>query len=243
MEISVKTAEASMDELATLLPEYPTVIVGKLATKSPRMKSLLAKSSVKIVELKKGVFSYKATDPLLIKGVRIYCTELDQAAKFINIRAINMGGSLGARKRGYRPKGMEYLYVPLDSYGIGFEVEVNVAKAVIPVTKIEVTGYSLQQLDEFAETLQKGIDIRIGLDKFITEYRAEFVDLTDELAIAKEDLDKVSNQSAKISSEVNLVIEELAGIELKRSGIVAEMEKLAEANRASENAKSSWKVS
>ncbi|NIJ88317.1 flagellar biosynthesis chaperone FliJ [Xanthomonas campestris] len=237
MGISAENAQESMDELAGLLPEYPSLIHGKLTTNSARLKSLLAKASIKSVDLKKGASTFKCSEPILIRGVRFYSPDPDKAVRLINMRAIKVDGSMGARKRGFRPKGMDYSFVPLDAYCTGFEVEINISRSVVAVTKIEVVGYNVQQLEDFAETLQKGLDVRHGLDDFIEGYRAEFVDITNELSIAKEALEKSNRESTEVNAEVTSVKSDLAALEIRRSGVTSEMEKLAEANRAAENAK------
>ncbi|MCL1532615.1 hypothetical protein [Xanthomonas nasturtii] len=132
---------------------------------------------------------------------------------------------------------MDYSFVPLDAYCTGFEVEINISKSVVAVTKIDVVGYNILQLEGFAETLQKGLDVRHGLDDFIEGYKAELVDITNELSIAKEALEKSNRESTEVNAEVTSVKSDLAALEIRKSGVTSEMEKLAETNRAAENAK------
>ncbi|MCC4607262.1 hypothetical protein LL967_05130 [Xanthomonas campestris pv. zinniae] len=238
MEINSEEVDSVIQQLDDVLPGEVPVLTGKLIAKSTRIKGLIDSSSVGPVYMKRGEFSaYSSPGVLYIRSVRFYSPDPDILVKNLTVKPVGADGTPGKSFKLGRMTSSGYAYAFLDQFCRGFEVEIIGKKTLLTFTKIEITGYALDQLEAFAEDLRKGLEIRTGLDTYVEGLKSD-IELAED---SKKEIDlRVSStkgQLAELVGEVDKSEEQLAKSKERAVLITAALEKIREEARIAENAK------
>ncbi|AZR21948.1 hypothetical protein [Xanthomonas vasicola] len=238
MEIKSGDVENAVQQLEKTLPQVGDVLVGKLITKSARIKGLLNKNSTKPVSMKRGGFSaYSLPESLYIRVVRFYSPDPEALVKSLVVKAIGVDGALSERRKLYRSSGSTYAHAFLDQFCSGFEVEIIGSKSLLTIVKIEATGYSLKQLESAAEDLRTGLKIRDGLDEYVTTLKSNIEESEAARDAINGEVEAAESEKANLINEVDRHGSQLTKLKETAILLASELEKVREEARIAQNTK------
>lgn len=200
---SIDFEKAKADYIANLPSSAPVVNDG-LTARSAKVKQLL--SGANGVEYKPldGVAVYSSPEPLFIRNVRFYGPDVAAIAKSVEIKGVRFdgkevrGGRLIAGKTGYA---YGFFGQVMDSFNV-----IPLKKASATITKIEVVGYTVGQMEAVADQMRTALDQRVDLDKYLAQ-------LTESVGAETVEKEALEEQVAALTAEVASLQEKKSSLE------------------------------
>jgi hypothetical protein len=198
MEITIENAAELLAELAESMPAHPEVVPGAYTVKQKALKAIFKKGLLSPLAVRKGFVAYSASEPFYIRAIRFYGPDVDKIIKSLAVRTVKSSGVKSTARKLLKVSNGAYAYTGVDDLISSFELE-SVSKRVgVEISRIEVTGYTVGQLEEGAETTRKLIQLRFDLDSF----REDFIEAIEAAKAA-------NLVAAEIRDEIDLEVQEL----------------------------------
>jgi hypothetical protein len=203
-------------ELDKILPKVAEVLPGALAVKKQSIKALLRAGADSPVNVKGDIGVYTTDKLLFARVVRIYGPDLDAIVKSFRVTPVLADGSNGTRLgfRVHQNKG--WALANVECYLKGFNLSLEPGRKGVIISRIELTGYTLDQLEASATQTAAAINMREDLVTFSAEMKKQASDAETE-KLSAETL--AASLATRISAAKVQTIEleaELAALVVKR---------------------------
>lgn len=231
---------ADFDELkreyAKNLPQLADVLSGGLSAKSAKVKKLLLSTAKDTYSLKNSVALYTTSEPLFVRAFRIYGPNALAIAKSIQIKFIRTDGTPAKAKSLIGNNSSAYAFVLINALIDRVEL-LALNKAVVEITKIEVTGYTAGQVEAIGEQLRLALAQRAGLDEYLAKVKAEVDEQSARAVTLEEETSKLIQERDSLVSGIAGYSQELERLSTEVARVSSGLESQLSANRDALGAK------
>lgn len=196
-------AAEALEALKNALPPFASSQAGKLLSKSKSLRKLALATATspapasrprgdyafdKLTYVRQLVF-YGPDIAAIKRGLKVICTRIDGTEKEMKLLEVDKGGST------------ERCNCFPDAFVQKIHIEPRLARSPV-LSRIEVTGYSLAELENIADKTEEALDLRTNIARFVADTAAEATSAKAERDSVQKDIALALVEKESLASEI-----------------------------------------